>query len=81
VTRRLLDEPGIAPQVGVHRVLDDERPLRLEGGPDLRGQALDGTLGDETVRVEAPGVGGDGRDRHEEREEAGRDAMAHLVIL
>ena len=63
VLRRFLDPAGGAPQVGIDRVLGDEGAMLHEEGPDRRRQQVDGAIGDQAVRLEAPGGGPLGRGR------------------
>ena len=77
VLRRLLDPAGGAPQVRIDRVLADEGAMLHEEGPDRRRQQVDGAIGDQPVRFEAPGGGpfggqGHGRDDGEgEQDDSG----------
>ena len=69
VARRLFEEPRVAPQVRVDRVLDDHGAVLLEERPKLRGQQLNRPPREKTMDVEAPGAGG-----HQEPRRAARPA-------
>ena len=79
VVRRLLGEARVAPQIGVDRALDDERPVRLEERAERLGQHVDGARDDELVRLESPRAGGR---RHEQDrgQQAEQRRCAYLII-